>query len=417
METRSDRTRRRDSLIFVTARRSSPLSEAMPRRTRSTTGLERALSIADLRQMALQRLPRVNAEYLEGGAEDEHTLYGNRSAFDSLVFSPRVLRGVSSVDTGRTILGRRHPLPFGIAPTGFNGLLWHQGDHEIARAAAHANIPFSQSTVSNAAVADFAGVKGLRHWYQLYLYGDEGIWSQLIAQAAQAGCDVLMLTVDSPVHGHREWDRRNYRSGFSPTLSSKIDMMCHPRWMWQVMRHGLPSFPNLAQFLPEHRRDLYSVAAWALANQVPGADWSTVARVRALWPGKLLIKGVGNVRDVCLAQDAGLDGVVISNHGGRQLDRSASPMNILLNARKSVGKDFTLLVDSGFRRGAEIIQALALGADAVLLGRATLYGLAAGGQAGVQRAIDLLAAEIARTLALLGVRSVDELDSEIFESL
>ncbi|MBL8339610.1 MAG: alpha-hydroxy-acid oxidizing protein [Rhodoferax sp.] len=387
---------------------------AHPRRRRLRTDPARALSIDDLRHMALHRLPRVNAEYLEGGAEEEHTLRENREAFESVRFAPRVLRDVATVDLGRTIFGQRHRLPFGIAPTGFNGLLWHQGDQAIARAAAQANIPFCQSTVSNQTVSDCAGVKGLTHWFQLYLYGDESTWSRLIADAEKARCQALVLTVDSPVHGHREWDRRNYRSGFTPNWSSKIDMLCHPRWMWQVMRHGLPSFPNLAQFLPEGQRDLYSVATWALSHQVPRADWSTLARVRALWPGRLLIKGVGHLEDIRLARDAGLDGVVLSNHGGRQLDRAISPLHHLRQARQLVGPDFTLLVDSGFRRGADIIQALAMGATGVLLGRAMLYGLAAGGYAGVTRAIELLTAEMSRTMALLGVRSVDELNEEVF---
>lgn len=362
----------------------------------------------------MYRLPRVNAEYLEGGAEDEYSLQGNRQAFEEMRFAPRVLRDVCSVDLTRSVLGKRQALPFAIAPTGFNGLLWHQGDLALARAAAKAHIAFSQSTVSNMALADFTGVQGLRHWFQLYLYGSEEIWSRLIAQAAQAGCDALLLTVDSPVLGHREWDRRNYRAGFTPHLSSKIDMLCHPRWMWQVMRHGLPSFPNLAQFVAPDQRDLYGVARWALANQVANANWATVARIRALWPRKLLIKGVGHIDDVRLARDAGLDGVVLSNHGGRQLDRAVSPLKLLRQARALVGPEFTLLVDSGFRRGTEIVQALAMGADAVLLGRAMLYGLAAGGQAGVERTIGILSAEIARSMALLGVRSVDELDMEIF---
>ena len=385
-----------------------------PQRRRHHKGLGHALSIEDLRHQALRRLPRINAEYLEGGSEDEHSLQGNRRAFDAAHFAPRVLRDVSSVDLTRNILGKRHALPFAIAPTGFNGLLWHQGDRALAQAAAQAGIAFCQSTVSNMALSEMTDVQGLRHWFQLYLYGDEDIWGQLMGQAAQAGCDVLLLTVDSPVHGHREWDRRNYRAGFVPRLSSKIDMLCHPRWMWQVMRHGLPSFPNLTQFVAPDRRDLYGVASWALAHQVPSTNWATVARIRALWPGKLLIKGVGHLDDVRLARDAGLDGVVLSNHGGRQLDRAASPLQLLRQARAQVGQDFGLLVDSGFRRGSDIIQALALGADAVLLGRAMLYGLAAGGQAGVERAIGIVAAEIARTLALLGVRSVDELDMEIF---
>lgn len=364
--------------------------------------------------MALHRLPRVNAEYLEGGAEDERSLLANRQAFDELQFQCRVLRDVSHLSLQRTILGVTSSLPLAIAPTGFNGLLWHRGDQALARAAASKGVAFAQSTVSNATIADVAATPGLRHWFQLYLYGEDAIWERLLQQAASAGCDVVMLTVDSPVHGNREWDRRNYRSGFEPTLSSKFDMLCHARWMWQVLRHGLPSFPNLEQFTPGPDRSLYAVARWALANQRPQTDWTTVAQIRRAWSGKLLIKGVTNVADVRAAVQAGLDGVVLSNHGGRQLDRSVVPLRLVRQARASVSSGFALLVDSGFRRGSDIVQALALGADAVLLGRALLYGLAAGGEAGVKRAIDILASEISRTLALLGLRSVDELSPEVF---
>jgi (S)-mandelate dehydrogenase len=223
-----------------------------------------------------------------------------------------------------------------------------------------------------------------------------------------------MLTVDSPVLGNREWDRRNYQSGFTPTFASRLDMLRHGRWMWQVLRHGIPSFPNLAQFVPEQDRSLHAVARWALANQRPQTDWATVARIRKAWPGKLILKGVANMADLRAAMDAGLDGVVLSNHGGRQLDRAAVPLRLVRQARAIVSSCFALLVDSGFRRGTDIVQALALGADAVLLGRAMLYGLAAGGEAGVQRAIDILATEISRTLALLGLRSVEELSPEVF---
>ena len=376
--------------------------------------LTRAQSIGDLRAMALHRLPRVNAEYLEGGAEDERSLVANRQAFDEIEFQPRVLRDVSHIDLQRTILGATSSLPFAIAPTGFNGLLWHRGDLALARAAAFKGIAFAQSTVSNATIADVAVTPGLRHWFQLYLYAEDPVWERLLQQAATAGCEAIMLTVDSPVLGNREWDRRNYQSGFTPTFSSKLDMLHHCRWMWQVLRHGIPSFPNLEQFVPGQDRSLYAVARWALANQRPQTDWTTVTRIRKAWPGKLILKGVANMADVRAAMDAGLDGVVLSNHGGRQLDRSAVPLRLVRQARATVSSGFALLVDSGFRRGTDIVQALALGADAVLLGRAMLYGLAAGGEAGVQRAIDILAAEISRTLALLGLRSVDELSPEVF---
>jgi (S)-mandelate dehydrogenase len=376
--------------------------------------LARAMTIADLRAIALSRLPRANAEYVEGGAEEELTLAGNRRAFDEHVFQPRVLRDVSQIDLRRSIMGRPSSLPFAIAPTGFNGLLWPHGDVALARAAAGRGIPCGQSTVSNATIADVAATPGLRHWFQLYVYGTEDDWGQLLRQAHDSGCEALLVTVDTPVLGNREWDRRNYHAGFTPSWSSRLEMLRHPGWLWHVLRPGLPTFPNLAQFVPGPDRGLYAVAHWSITNQRPQTDWATLARIRKAWSRTLIVKGVQHLDDVALAIKAGADGVVLSNHGGRQLDRAEAPIRLVRPARAMAGDGFTILVDSGYRRGSEIVQALALGADAVLLGRAMLYGLASGGEAGVSRAIEILATEIARTLALLGVRSVDELTPDIF---
>ena len=394
--------------------KTSACDTPLRRRHYSGSSLSRALSIEDLRTRALSILPRINAEYVEGGAEDEITLYGNRRGFDRYEFQPRVLRDVARVDTGCMILGQDSQLPFAIAPTGFNGLLWPKGDLALARAASKAGICFGQSTVSNASIADIAAIKPLRHWFQLYLFGQENVWRTLIEEASKNGCETIMLTVDSQVLGNREWDRRNYSVGFSPTLSARLEMLLHPTWMWRVMRHGIPNFPNLAQFVPGQNKDLYTIANWSLANQRPDADWSTVKKIRQAWSGKLIIKGIQHLDDVRAAIDVGADGVVLSNHGGRQLDRAAPPIRLVSSARTLAGKNYTIIVDSGFRRGTEIVLALALGADAVLLGRTMLYGLAVAGEAGVFRAIEILATEIRRTLALLGVSSIKNLSNDCF---
>jgi (S)-mandelate dehydrogenase len=399
---------------FLPAR---PGSGAAPRRSFAVgRDLARALTIADLRAMALARLPRVSAEYLEGGAEEEITLATNRRAFDDLAFQPRVLRDVSAMDLSRTLLGEPSALPFAIAPTGFNGLLWPRGDLALARAAAAAGIPCGQSTVSNATIADVAAAgDGLAHWFQLYVLGDDTVWRRLVAQAEASGCRALLVTVDTATHGNREWDRRNYSHGFTPSLASRIEMLRHPGWLWRILlREGRPGFVNLEQFVPEGQRDLYSVARWSLAAMRPATDWNTIAAIRAAWPRKLVIKGVQHPDDVRRAVEVGADGVVLSNHGGRQLDRAAAPVRLIGRARAVAGPGFTILVDSGFRRGAEIVQALALGADGVLLGRAMLYGLAAGGEAGVARAIAILGEEVRRTLALLGLASCAALSPDVF---
>lgn len=376
--------------------------------------LARAQTIGDLRAMAMRRLPRFSAEYLEGGAEEEITMRRNRAAFDAHVFKPRVIRDVSKRDLSRCVLGQTRALPFAIGPTGFNGLLWDQGDHVLARAAAKAGIPFSQSTTSNRSVEAFGDIPSLAHWFQLYLFGDDMIFPQIIAAADRAQCEALIVTVDSPVLGNREWDRRNYRLGLDLSLSAKLNMLMHPGWMARILKNGFPPFPNLEPFVPEADRNLFGVARWCAKHHRSAISWDNIATIRRLWPRKLIIKGVQHEEDLRLCIEAGADGIVLSNHGGRQLDRAVAPVELIARARAQAGPDFTILVDSGFRRGTEIVQALALGADAVLLGRATLYGLAAGGEAGVARAIDILATEIDRTIGMLGLTSVNQLGPQVF---
>jgi len=364
----------------------------------------------------LRRLPRFCAEYLEGGAEDERALAANRAAFDDYTLRPRVLRDVSSRSLARTVLGETWALPFAVAPTGFNGLLWPQGDLALARAAASAGIPFVQSTVSNARIADIATVPELRHWSQLYVYGPDEVWTELLQRAARAGCTTVVVTVDTPLIGNREWDRASYASPGVLTWARKLEALRHPAWVWSVLiRGGLPHFPEIESFLPPDRRTLFEAAKWCQAHVRTDFDWRLLARIREAWKGRLLVKGVQHPDDVRLSVDAGLDGVVLSNHGGRQLDRAAPPLRLVAEARASAGDGFAILVDSGFRRGSDILAALALGADAVLLGRPLLYGLAAGGERGAGRAIGLLADEIDRALALLGLTSVDDVTPAIFE--
>ena len=376
--------------------------------------LARAQTIGDLRAMAMRRLPRFSAEYLEGGAEEEVTMRRNRAAFDAHIFKPRVIRDVSRRDLSRTVLGQKRALPFAIGPTGFNGLLWDQGDHALARSAAKAGIPFGQSTTSNRSVGAFADIPRLAHWFQLYLFGDDTVFPQIIAAADRAQCEALIVTVDSPVLGNREWDRRNYRLGLDLSWSAKFDMLMHPGWMARILKKGFPPFPNLEPFIPEAERNLFGVARWCAKHHRSAISWDNIATIRRLWPRQLIIKGVQHEDDLRLCIEAGADGIVLSNHGGRQLDRAVAPVELIAPARAQAGPDFTILVDSGFRRGTEIVQALALGADAVLLGRATLYGLAAGGEAGVSRAIEILAAEIDRTIGMLGLTSVDQVGPQVF---
>lgn len=392
----------------------SPLT--LPRRRHMASAPPaRAQSIEDLRARALRRLPRFSAEYLEGGAEEERTLEGNRTAFDGYRLAPRVLRDISSADLSTTLFGRPMALPFGIGPTGFNGLLWPDGDRALARAAAEAGVPFGQSTVSNASIAHIAAVPGLRHWFQLYCYGPDSVWQSLLDTAQAQGCEALVVTVDTPVLGNREWDRRNYSDAGRISWSARLDAALHPGWLWRtILRPGMPRFPNLEPFAPEGQRDLFGIAAWSSANMRLEMDWAMLARIRARWPGKLVVKGIQHIGDLRLAAETGADGVVLSNHGGRQVDRAVAPLHLIAPARAAMGPGYPILADSGFRRGSEVVMALALGADAVLLGRATAYGLAAAGQPGAARALAILAEEARRTMQLLGVTRVADLSPEIF---
>jgi (S)-mandelate dehydrogenase len=363
----------------------------MERHHYSGHDVEKALSIEDLRQMARRRLPGFVFEYLEGGAEDEVTLRRNRTAFHQLEFVPRTLVRSGSVDPSKLILC-------------------------LANAAASAGIPFVQSIVSNALIESVAKTAGLRHWMQIYVFRSPAFTEQLVARALAADCEALVITTDATVYGNREWDRRNYARGTDPTFANKLDILRHPRWMMDVLAKGIPPFQNLLDFLPPGQRKLADAVTWSRKEVDPDLDWERIAWIRSLWPRKLIIKGVLSIDDAGKARDVGADGIVLTNHGGRQLDGTISPMTVLPAIAKDFRQDMTILIDSGFRRGTDVVKALALGADAVLLGRAALYGLAAGGEAGAKRALTILGEEIRRTLALLGCPSLSMLDDTCLKS-
>lgn len=375
-----------------------------------------ACSIDELRYMAQKRLPAFVFEYLEGGAEDEVTVRRNRQVFEDIAFVPRTLVRCGSVDPTVSIFDRATQLPLMIAPTGFCGLFSHEGDRSLARAAAAAGVPFVQSTVSNMAIEDIAAVRGLRHWMQLYVFRSRPFMERLVARALAADCEALVVTTDASVFGNREWDRRNYRRGTEPTLLNKLEMLLHPRWMYDVLRRGVPAFKNLTEVLPPDQQDLASSAAWSRREIDPDLDWECVAWLRSRWPRKLVLKGLLSVDDARRARDVGADGIVLSNHGGRQLDGAISPMTALPEIASRFGDSMTVLIDSGFRRGTDVVKALALGAHGVLIGRAALYGLAAGGEGGATKALDILSEEIKRTMALLGCPSIKQLDGNCLKT-
>lgn len=371
--------------------------------------LAHAKTIDDLQAIARRNVPNFVYEYLVGGADGEVTLRRNRAVLDAMRFSPRVLTDISARDLSVELFGRCVKLPFMIGPTGGNGLLWPKGDRLLGEVAAEAGIPMAQSIFSMLPISDVASIPGLRHWFQLYTVGPDSVYETLLERAEAAGSEALVVTVDGAVSGNRQWDRKNYAAPQKLSLRSKMEVAMHPRWTWRTLiREGAPNFDNLKEFIDLPDPDMFDVTRWTTGKD-PRTTWKTIARIRTLWPGKLLLKGILRVDDVLSAAASGVDGVILSNHGGRQIEPTISPLEVLPAARSKVGPDYPLLIDSGFKRGHDIVAAHALGATCVLLGRSMLFGLAAGGKPGAARVIEILREEVDRVLTLIGVSSLDAL--------
>lgn len=393
---------------------SKPARNENGRRHYAGRDLARALSIEDLRHMARRQVPRFLFEYVDGGAEDEATLRRNRRALDDVTLVPSALVDVSARSQAVELFGRPAAAPLVIAPTGFNGLLCERADVALARAAARAGVPFTLSMASNVRLEDIAREAGGRLWMQLYWLRDRDLLRKLVARVQAAGFEALVLTTDVQVSGSREWDRRNYRTGMQLTLRNRLDVLTHPRWLWRIVRNGgLPRFANLQDLAPPEARTVVDDMVALGRNMDPAVKWDDLAWLRALWPGKLLVKGVLSAADAQRAIAYGADGVVLSNHGGRQLDGALSPLEVLPAVRNALGPDATILLDGGIRRGVDVIKAKALGATAVMTGRCGLYGAAAAGEAGASRALEILRHEIDRVLALLGVPDIEAIDAGV----
>jgi len=371
-------------------------------------------TIEDLRHAAHRRLPGFIAEYLEGGAEDEITLRRNRDVFKERSLVPKMLTGVESIDTSTTLFGKSIPFPVVVAPTGLNGLLTDQGDLHLASAAASCGVTFSQSMVSMAMIEAVSARLTTPHWMQLYVLRDRDFTLHILQRASSANCEALVVTVDGPVYGNREWDKRNYIEPTVLDFRNKLDILMHPRWLSDVWRSGRgPRFVNVEHYTGG-KMSHAETAKWLHREMDASLNWQDIVWLRQHWRGKLIVKGVMSVDDVARAIDAGADGVVLSNHGGRQQDLVASPMTVLPAVAAFAAGRVAVLLDSGIRRGSDIVQAVAMGADAVMVGRAALYGLAAGREAGAVRALQILREEFTRTMALLGRTSVGELNSALF---
>ena len=367
--------------------------------------LQSALTIHDLRAIAQRRTPKAPFDYTEGAAEAEISLGRARQAFEDIQFHPAILRDVSRVDTGWDVLGSRVELPFGIAPTGFTRMMQTEGEEAGASAAAAAGIPFSLSTMGTTSIEDVrAAAPEGRNWFQLYMWKDREKSMQLVDRAAQAGFDTLLVTVDVPVAGARLRDKRN---GFSIppalTLGTIANAIPRPWWWWDFLTTEPLAFASLSSWDG-------TVAELLDFMFDPTVTYDDLAWIKEQWPGKLVVKGVQTVDDARKLADLGVDGITLSNHGGRQLDRAPIPFHLLPEVVREVGADTEVHLDTGIMTGADIVASVALGARFTLIGRAYLYGLMAGGREGVDRAIEILGSEIARTMRLLGVTSLEELE-------
>lgn len=371
----------------------------------------RALNIDELREIASRAVPNFAFEYLEGGAEDEHALHWNRAALDAIRLIPATLVDTSDRHQRISLFGQSCSSPLVIAPTGLNGMLRYRGDEALARAAAAAGIPFTLSTVSNMRLEDVADRAGGRLWMQLYVMKDRNVARDIVSRAALAGYEALVFTTDANVFGYREWDQRNYRSPGKLTVRNMVDTMLHPRWMLDVLPHGVPWFDNIVDFMPPEAKSASGGVAFFPKLFAPDISWDDVAWLRKAWPRKLLLKGVLSVADAQRAAETGCDGIILSNHGGRQLDACVAPIEMLPDIAQAVGDRMSIIIDSGFRRGDDVVKAMALGAHAVMIGRATLYGLAAGGEAGVSHALKILMSEIDRTLGQMGCQTLADVHS------
>jgi (S)-mandelate dehydrogenase len=371
----------------------------------------RAHSIAELAHMARRRLPHFAWEYLEGGAEEELTLRRNRQAFAEVSLLPRTLVPWETPDTRRTLFGREQALPMAIAPTGYNGMLHRDADIHLARAASERGLPFSLSTVSTSSMEQIvAAVPDVNLWFQLYSMTDPKVQEDLLQRAEAVGCKTLLLTTDAVLLGNREWDKRNFARPRQLSLRNKLDVLRHPRWIKQALwPHGMPSMANLDRYLPADQRNAAGAAHFIGEKMEKHLSWDFLARLRERWPHRLLLKGVMHPQDAEHAVKLGLDGIVVTNHGGRQLDGVPATLDCLPAIVEVARGKLSIILDSGIRRGTDILKACALGADAVLLGRATLYGVAVGGQAGAGHALDLLSNELRLALTLLGQPDLNQL--------
>ncbi|MEM9202640.1 MAG: alpha-hydroxy acid oxidase [Actinomycetota bacterium] len=384
---------------------------------RTARQLDRAANVMDLRSMSRRRLPGGVFDYIDGAAEDERSLARSMSAFADLEFVPRVLRDVSDVDTTTSLLGKPLDFPFIAAPTGFTRIAHSEGELAVARSAQQFGIPYTLSTLGTRSIEEVAAVNHGRTWFQVYVWKDRGLVEEMVRRAAEAGFEAIVPTVDLATFGRRERDvRRGFELPPKIGLDTIVDGIRHPNWTWDFLRGGPIRFANVAESDGSGARDgtdAINLAAYANEQLDPSLSWADIEWFRSIWDGPIIVKGIQCVDDAIIAADLGIEAIAISNHGGRQLEGSPPPIELIAPVRDAVQDRCEIICDGGIRRGSDIVKALALGADATMGGRVHFYGLGAAGPAGVDAAFGFLRDEMRRSMALNGLRSIAEIDDRV----
>lgn len=378
--------------------------------------LKRAASVEDLRRIAKRRLPRGCFDYIDGGAEDERTLVANSAAFTSTRFVPRVLRGLPDVKVDSTVLGLPTTLPLVLAPTGFTRIADPEGELSVARAAERAGIPYTLSTLSTRSIEEVREVSSGRLWFQVYAWRDRSLVKEMIERAHAARYEALVLTVDTAVFGRRE---RDVRRGFSlpPVIgpSTVIDGALHPAWTLAFIRSEPIRFANVIGGTVGDGSSPVTLSDYINSQFDPALSWDDIDWLRSVWDGKVVVKGIQSVADAEIAAEMGVDAIVLSNHGGRQLDDSPATLSLVAPVAQAVGGRTEIICDGGVRRGSDIVKAVAAGATAAMAGRAYLYALGAAGERGVDRLLEWWREDMRRTMSLIGAASIDDLGPEFLD--
>ncbi|UDY34916.1 alpha-hydroxy acid oxidase [Dermatobacter hominis] len=378
--------------------------------------LARAASVADLRRIAKRRLPGGVFDYIDGGAEDERTLAANQAAFASTTFRPRVLRGIGSIDTTTTVLGSPVACPLVLAPTGFTRIADPDGELAVARAAQRAGLPYTLSTLSTRSIEEVRAVSDGRLWFQVYAWRDRGLVKEMIDRAAASAFEALVLTVDTAVFGRRE---RDVRRGFSlpPAIGPRtiIDGALHPSWTLAFLRSEPIRFANVVGRDVGDGASPVTLSDYINTQFDPSLSWDDIEWLRSVWDGPIVVKGIQRVDDAVRAAEAGVEAIALSNHGGRQLDGAPATFDLVAPVVDAVAGRAEIICDGGIRRGSDIVKAVAAGATAAMAGRAYLYALGAAGERGVDRLLGWFAADIVRTMSLLGAGSIDAVDRDLID--